>query len=202
MKRRLDWPSAIDYFQHAADHRSNDGFTLGQLAEAYEAAGDHTSAIRVCARGLSLNPEDQYLARLLRALTAPARDSGPAAPPRQAATTAKRSDQWAAGPPRQPLSWSNLVGVAERIDKRMESAGQLINRIHIWNLLVKPVDQQGGTEPSVGVELRGYGIRGGDIEAGEWVEVEIGRSRGRGEGFKTHEVRNLTRGQVIKGKRW
>ena len=97
-----------------------------------------------------------------------------------------------------------VVGIAERADKRTESAAQMVSRVQIWNLLVRSVDRDCTPGPTVGVELRGYSISGGDIVPGEWVEIDRKKAKKarRGDGLRTHEVHNLTRGQYIKGRRY
>jgi tetratricopeptide (TPR) repeat protein len=207
LERRGNWEQAIAHFESALDDKPTDAYVAGKLADALAASGDRTGAIRVLAQALTLGPDDAELARRLSALTTRP-TAGQAQPQRtesrrtQPQPSSAQVDALRAGPPRRPSSWANVVGVVQRVDKRGESAGQFVNRVQVWNILVCPVSRDGEVGLPLGIELRGYGLKGGNVEPGEWVEVERQRARLRGGGFNTHRIINLSRGQVIRGRRW
>jgi tetratricopeptide (TPR) repeat protein len=202
-EERLD--AARRLLEQELARNPDDASVLRAFAAVARDSGDRRSAIRGYALVLSHDPDDRdaliQLQRLAPSqLSAADRPPGTAAAGDPSPSAEGRSSSASTDPPRPPTDWRNLVGLVQKADRRTDRIGQAIQGRLVVNLVVRPHPKSGEQDAIVGVELSGVGgIKGGDVQPGEWIEVDR-RARTAHGAYVTKRLLNLTTGAQLKGR--
>jgi tetratricopeptide (TPR) repeat protein len=187
--RRRDYDAAEGWFNQSLKGRPNGESPRYYLGEIASVRGDRNRAIQLYATILVSNPA--HLAALSRIasfatsaeranLVRPPGDKHPAhrstndlraagpAPQPSASPVASAPARAALRPPRPPYSKRSTVGIAEHVKLQViPFNGQAASR-QLLTLRVRIIDPTSRSERSVGIEMRGFKIRG-NVENGDWL---------------------------------